>query len=427
MAAKAEINVLNVSPYPIEDQGGVAQNMRGRARYLQSEGFNVYTAGPRRRNREPSASYLHFGTALLKIAHDGTKNDVVTVTPRSAKRLMNRLDWDIVHIEEPAAALGQIAPLVLKAPKRPDGKPVAVFGATFHSRLEKPTTVTKMELITLRLLPILETWYGIPIAYRGQLHTMLMDTLQDHRIAVSEATAEFWRELFPGNYDVLYNGFDTTLFSPEGPKIEPWLDGKKTIFMAGRHDSRKGLDIGIKAFALLRQIRTDIKLMIAGKGHETRNLQNLVRQAHIPDVYFLGFLPQSELVKAFRTADVFVSPATSGEGFGRVIVEPLACGTPVVASNIPGQREAMQDQPFTQPVAVADIAAFAQATNLFLDASDEVKTQWQHDAPQYVEDNFSWRVIAPKQAEIYRKWLRSYNEINVDSPHGELYLAGGEK
>lgn len=415
MAAAERLVVVRVSPYPLEEHGGVAQNILESIPHLESQDIRVVPIGPSKNGMRENPSIIHYGKAIWSLSHDNTRTELLVARERTAQRILHELKPDVVHIDELIASLGfifpqvgQLLPLLLKAPRRQDGKPIPAFGTTFHARHEEDRTGFRIVQSYLQRSLFTATKHHIPAELHVNYIKYMQEIFNNRLLAVSEATREFWQPYFSSNYEVLYNGIDTSKFSPEGPLLEQWINGKKTIFMAGRHDKRKGLDIGIEAYARLRQTRNDIQLKIAGVGEKTEELRHLIDILQIPDVEFVGQLSQEDLASAYRTADVFVSPATGGEGFGRVLAEAMASGTPVVASNIEGYREAMQAQPFTMAPEPGDIDGFAKAIANFLDLPDETRQTWKQIAPRYVKDNFSWSIIGPKQAEIYRRWVNEH-------------------
>ena len=425
-----EIVVARVMPYPLDEHGGVVTNALGSVEPLRREEIIVYPSAPRkwwRRGTSPRTPY--FGSSLFKTPRQNTRTDYTVTSSAAAKTFHHRQDWDIIHVDEPTAHLapptmfGPLTQLILQAPRREDGKTRAIFGATFHSRLDHPSRRNKMERAAMKLYPLFKTSWGVPYRYRGQLLPTLEETFGSRLLAVSQGTASFWNEIYPGKYEVLYNGFDTKKYIPEGEKMDSWRkDGKKIIFMAGRHDPRKRFDLGIEIFARLRNYRDDIKLVIAGKGQETSKLKWLARSLQLPaeDIEFVGFLDERDLPKAYRTGDIFMAPSDGGEGFGRVLAESMACGTPVVTFDIDGYREATNNQPFTQAVPLYDIDAFVLALGEFLDISQETKTTWEHEAWQYIDRNFGWTIIARKQADIYRRWIDEYDRPPVNDKNHKI-------
>ena len=149
------------------------------------------------------------------------------------------------------------------------------------------------------------------------------------------------------------NGADTKTFCPtekDAGLLEKYnLAGKKIIGFVGGLDEAhyfKGVDKLIKAFYSLynfgRQagdIR-ECRLLIIGQGDLKRDYQNLAHQLGLADkVIFTGFVPDDDLPKHYNLIDVLVLPSIDkSEAFGLVLVEAMACGKPVVASDLPGVR-----------------------------------------------------------------------------------------
>jgi phosphatidylinositol alpha-mannosyltransferase len=228
----------------------------------------------------------------------------------------------------------------------------------------------------------------------------------DGKIAISNATADFWNIIYPGNYEVIYNGINTDELTPDGPKIEAWQDGKQTILFAGRHDERKGIEYLLDAYRLLSETRRgEIKLKITGKGKMTERLMQMVNNMNLIDVEFLGILPRVELVKAYRTADFLVAPSIGGEGFNRTIVEAMACGTLAIGSDIEGQREALNYQSFTRTFQPKDSRGLAREIAQCLDLSQEERQKLSFQAAEYAKRRFSWDVIAAQRVTHYEKVL----------------------
>ncbi|TKX83975.1 glycosyltransferase family 1 protein, partial [Halorubrum sp. SS5] len=97
---------------------------------------------------------------------------------------------------------------------------------------------------------------------------------------------------------------------------------------------RKGVDLAIESFAALD--RPDVELLIAGTGRHEDRLRNLASELGVSNrVRFLGFVPDDELPALYASSDLFVL-LSSYEGYGLVLLESMACGTPVVASRAGG-------------------------------------------------------------------------------------------
>ncbi len=140
---------------------------------------------------------------------------------------------------------------------------------------------------------------------------------------------------------VLRNGVDTALFHPpadrDALRRERGLT-RKTLISVGLLIERKGHDRTIEAMAKL----PEFELLIAGEGPERDRLAALIARLSLTDrVRLLGARPHAELPALYGAADASVL-ASSREGWANVLLESMACGTPVVASNIPGNPEVVR-------------------------------------------------------------------------------------
>ncbi|BAZ22474.1 group 1 glycosyl transferase [Kalymmatonema gypsitolerans NIES-4073] len=150
--------------------------------------------------------------------------------------------------------------------------------------------------------------------------------------------------------DVVYNGIDLEVYKPANDLSRIRKEWKiptniSVISYVGRIDKQKGLETLIKAFALLLKTGVHTKLLIAGKpvaqGEEYKKyLEQLATDLGIENhVDFLGHITNT--TSLYQVSDVTVVPSLWSEPFGRVIVESMACGTPVVASRIGGIPESL--------------------------------------------------------------------------------------
>ncbi|MEY4010696.1 MAG: hypothetical protein RLZZ93_1389 [Actinomycetota bacterium] len=132
----------------------------------------------------------------------------------------------------------------------------------------------------------------------------------------------------PGSGPHPRNGIDLTPFS--GPA--PARTSRPTVLFLGRHDPRKGLDVLLRA---ARGLPDDVTLWVAGDGPGTAELQE---QHHGPHVRWLGRISDADKIRRMRSAWAVCAPSLHGESFGIVLLEAMAAGTPLVASDLPGYR-----------------------------------------------------------------------------------------
>ena len=209
--------------------------------------------------------------------------------------------------------------------------------------------------ITAKLLtgaPILLETYGIEVWRKSSvLKKLLLKMYVDYFTYISHITKERflnWACIDKCKSYYLPNGIDLRKYSP-GENDEEICDrynlhGKKSIITVGRLSAQeryKGFDEVLNILKQLISEVGDVIYFIVGEGTDKSRLQNKVAQLGLGNcVVFTGKISDTEKIKLLRAADAYVMPSY-GEGFGFVILESLACGTPVVASKIDGSREAV--------------------------------------------------------------------------------------
>jgi len=163
----------------------------------------------------------------------------------------------------------------------------------------------------------------------------------------------------PSRVVTLRNGVDLTRFSPgdrDAARKRLGLDGF-TLLSVGSLIPRKGHELIIAALADL----PDARLLIAGSGPMRAELERVAVEKGVASrVRFLGEIAHDALTDAYRAADIFVL-ASSREGWANVLLEAMACGTPVVATNVNGTPEVLQDPKLGVLVQERSAPALAQA------------------------------------------------------------------
>lgn len=195
----------------------------------------------------------------------------------------------------------------------------------------------------------------------------------DRIVAVSEGVArDLANHVRLQSIDAIYNPIVTdalkTLSCAEAN--HPWLTARHApvVLGVGRLAPQKDFSTLIKAFARLRETR-DARLIILGEGELRSPLEALVRQFGLQEVVSLpGFV--SNPYGFMRRADLFVL-SSAWEGFGNVLVEAMACGTPVVSTNCPsGPAEILEGGRWGRLVPVGDEVALAEAMAATLDQTE---------------------------------------------------------
>ncbi len=198
---------------------------------------------------------------------------------------------------------------------------------------------------------------------------------------------------------VIPNGIDISKFDAVIRTLN--VRRAKIVLSVGRLVWPKGIDYLIRAMPAVLKKVPEAKLVIVGEGEERKNLANLVKNRALGDkVEFRGYMKFKELVKTYLEASVFVLPSfTRLENFGIVLLEAMACRTPVIASDIPGVRENItKDNGLLFPPRDVDSLADSIITII----PDDEKIKRMGDAGRkLVEAKYDWNVIAEQVSKLY--------------------------
>ncbi len=220
----------------------------------------------------------------------------------------------------------------------------------------------------------------------------------DAAIAVSAALREAMLALGapPAHVSVLRNGVDTALFRPPPDRAAARAVlglARPTLLSVGHLIERKGHDRVIEAMRLL----PDCGLLIAGEGPERAPLEALISRLDLDArVRLLGALPHAELPALYGAADLLVL-ASSREGWANVLLEAMACGTPVVAAPIPGNSEVVQER------AAGVIAGARTPEALAAAVRDRLAEPPGREATRAYAERFGWQETTDGQIALFRR------------------------
>lgn len=207
----------------------------------------------------------------------------------------------------------------------------------------------------------------------------------------------------PWNVDVVPPGVDLVRFCPTpraACRDSLGLTADAFVAVAARRlDRRMGLDVLLRAWSKVVAARPDAVLLLAGAGPERQRLEAAAATLQLSgSVRFLGTVTDRDLVGCYAAADVSVVPTIALEGFGLVVLESLACGTPAVVTDVGGLPEVVNDLDPTLVVPTDD--AEALAARLLRTATGEVPSA---EACRAYAERFRWDDIAARHMSIYRK------------------------
>ena len=370
------MKIALVSPYDWAYPGGVANHIEQMSKEFKRNGHSVTVIAP------SSKSALELGTpGLVTIGRPiplPTGGSIARITLSfhrggQVRDALERGNFDVIHVHEPL-----VSALPLTVLRYSTSVNVATFHAyRFHSR----------EYMSLR--PLLVRWFR-------RLHG---------KIAVSKPAADMVSKYFPGYYNIIPNGIDTAHFSAQVEPIERFKDGKVNILFVGRMEKRKGLQYLLAAYARMKWEYPNTRLIVVGPGKMDAASERILGERALKDVEFMGPATYAELPRYYRTADIFCSPATGAESFGIVLLEAMASGTAVVASNIPGYATVVKDGAQGLLVEPKNDQALADAL-ITLANSAHLRRDMGLRGRAHAMD-FSWEKVASRVMEYYRRLLET--------------------
>jgi phosphatidylinositol alpha-mannosyltransferase len=359
------VRVVLICPYALSLPGGVQGQVLGLARALRELGVSAKVLGPCD-GPPPEPGVISVGSSVSLAANGSVAP--LAADPKAIRRTLEVLSAeqpDVLHLHEPLVPGPALTALLA-------GTVPAV--GTFHASGRVPAYVW--------LRPGVRA-----VARRIGLRTAVSPE--------ARSLAERW---LGGACHVLPNGVEVERFAKADPWPAPETPGGsgRAILFVGRHEPRKGLEVLLKAFAGLD---TDAALWVAGEGPETAALA-----ASKPgNVEWLGRISDQELAERMRTAAVFCAPSLHGESFGVVLLEAMAAGTPVVASDISGYRDVARHEREAVLVPPGDPAALADGLRRVLD--DPLLAGRLVEAGTARAAGFSMERLAARYVELYEALL----------------------
>ncbi|MHB8189437.1 MAG: glycosyltransferase family 4 protein [Ferrimicrobium sp.] len=302
--------------------GGVQGQVRMLAESFSLAGNEVLVAAPGDRPSDIDA-FVTLGPTR-SVAANGSRAPVAMslTTLGRVRRLLNAYRFDVVHLHEPCTPL--VGPAVLYWSKAP------VVG-TFHRS-------------------------GLGRGYQAYGHVLSPLTKRlRRRIGVSLEAEATGRSVVGGSFQVISNGVDVKRYSLSQ---DPVTREDTTLLFVGRHEQRKGLQVLLEAFSRLRLVDS-LRLVVVGEGPETARLR--ASYAMDPRIEWVGAVSQRDLVDWMHRAGIVVVPSLFGESFGVVLIEAMAAGAVVVASDLPGYRSVLEGGRAGIVVPPGDHVALARA------------------------------------------------------------------
>ena len=296
-----------VTPYAYPMPGGVNDHVGSLYRVLRARGHDVRIITSSHGLQKASEGDIIRVGKGFSVPFNGSMG-TITLSPTylaQVRAILERERFDVLHYHEPFVPFLSLVTLTLST---------SVNVGTFHA------------------------FGGLSISYEfgkrmlghyaGKLHG---------RIAVSPAARHFISRYFPGEYKIVPNGVEPGRYQRAVP-IARYRDGVPNVLFVGRMEPRKGLIHLLRAFRKLQRDGVRARLLLVGTGPGEREARRYVLTRQLDDVEFLGRVSEAQKAQLFKTADIYVSPATGRESFGIVLLEAMSAGAPIICSDIHGYR-----------------------------------------------------------------------------------------
>ena len=362
-----------VSPYDFASPGGVTDHVRNLAAQLRDQGQEVRIFAPSSRADIDfdTADFYRIGSPIALPVNDSVAR--ITLSFHLGDRvaaIIEQEHFDVLHFHEPLLPALPLTMLRMS--------PAANVG-TFHAFSRSN----------------IGYYYG-----RGILQPYLE---RIHRgIAVSEPARTFFNRYFPDfPLRIIPNGIDVNVFKPGLSPIRHLRDENLNVLFVGRLEKRKGLGDLLRGYEFMRARVPQSRLIIVGDGPLRGKVESYISRHRLPNVVMAGYVPDSVKPRYYNSADIFCAPATGAESFGIVLLEAMASGLPVVATEVPGYMSVLEpghDSLTVRPKGWAELGAAL----IILARDAELRARM--GAYGHVKARrYAWDAVASQVIEVYEE------------------------
>jgi phosphatidylinositol alpha-mannosyltransferase len=356
-----------VCPYSLDVPGGVQNHVKDLAEALIALGHHVSVLAPAEAETD-LPSYVVPAGGAVPVPYNGSVARVSfgPVVAARVRRWLREGDFDVIHLHEPASP--SVSLLALWAADCP-------VVATFHTSNVRSRAMSASASI---LRPSLEKITA--------------------RIAVSEYARSTLVQHIGGEPVVIPNGVYVDRFASAEVRRE-WRNDGPTLAFVGRIDEpRKGLPLLLRALPQIVEAHPGTRLLVVGGG-AVETIRRRIPRELVDHVVFLGRASEADKAAALRTADLYVAPNTGGESFGIVLIEAMAAGTPVLASDIPAFRRVLGDGAYGTCFRNEDVTDLAARAVELLD--DGAHREELRAAALQVVRRYDWSAVGAQIVQVY--------------------------
>lgn len=369
-----------VCPYDWNTPGGVQAHIRDLAGELQRRGHEVSVLAPAD-DEDDVPDYVTPAGRPVPVPYNGSvaRLNIGVVSAARVRRWIKDGNFDVVHVHEAVSpTLSVLACWIAYGP----------IVATQHVSMERSRVLSAGALLA----------------------NTAMEKLSG-RIAVSEKARQFMVEHVGGDAVLIPNGVDCRAFAvPE--KLPGYPREGPTLFFIGRIDEpRKGLPTLLAAMPRIIAALPDVQLLVAGPG-DVPSVEKSLDPVVADRVRFLGLVSEEDKVRAFHSADLYVAPQLGGESFGIVLLEAMASGTPVLASDLEAFQLVLQGGRDGQLFPTGDSEALAtQAISLLGD--EQTRRELAARGLRRAQE-FDWATVARDVERVYESVVTPGSPVTAD-------------
>lgn len=295
------------------------------------------------------------------------------------EKFFQQENFDIIHIH------GSLAPMLPVLAIRHSN---AINVITFHASHPKDG---KYLLFSHLLEPYMDKLHG--------------------RIAVSTTAHDSNMHYFSGDCRIIPNAINTELFNPAIKPLPQFVNSRPKILFLGRFEPRKGLKYLLQSLPIIKEQIPNVLLIICGAGLLGYAYQEYMSKDIKENIYIAGLITGEERPYYYASCDVFCAPSIGHESFGIVLLEAMATGKPVVASDISGFRTVVDDGVEGLLAAPREPQAIADCIIQIL--SDKKLAKTMGDAGRRKALAYSWEAITEQVEDYYNELLKQYPDSSL--------------
>ncbi len=375
------MRIAHLCPYDYSVAGGVCEHVRNLDRQMRAMGHDVTVIAPASGNSELAPNVVRISRWAMPVPGSGSIARISLsplVYPR-IRHILHKGIFDVVHLHEPLMPMVCLSGILVS--KSVMARSVTV--GTIHGYREGYIVYQVLRPLLRRLM--------------GKLSA---------RIAVSTDAQRWAAQYFPGEYRIISDGVDLGDFGDQGARpLLHLVDGRANILFVGRLEPRKGFGYLLRAFGAIKRSVPEAHLLVVGHYSDAQAAPyvDYARRHYLNDVDFVGPASAEDLVRYYKSAQVFCAPSTGFEALGIVLLEAMAAGTTIVTTNIEGYRTVVTDGKDALVVPPKDPAALARAITRLLQDND-LRERLAATALETVK-LYAWPRLAERVVALYEECL----------------------